>query len=285
MGSTSTVQLDVNNPFLNGFLDEEVYMTQPQGFEASDPTLVCKLRKALYGLKQAPRQWFERLKQTLLQFGFRNSKCDPSLFTYTQNGAVVYLLVCICGRHITGSSSSLVQQLITQLHSVFSLKQLGNLDYFLGIEVCRQPNGSIILTQSKYLGDLLAKTNMTEAKAISSPMASSCKLSKSGNDMLSDPTMYRPVVGALQYTTITWPELSFSVNKVCQFMANPLETHWTAVKGILRFLKGTIHHGLLLFPAPFYHPLYLRAFWNADWTTAQMTGSPYQVQLYILAPT
>lgn len=171
------LQLDVNNAFLNGFLDEEVYMTQPKGFEAADTSLVCKLNKALYGLKQAPRQWFERLKQTLVKLGFRDSKCDPSLCIYTLNGEVVYLLVYVDDIIITGSSSTLVQQLVTQMNSVFSLKQLGHLDYFLGIEVRRQPHGSIILTQSKYIRDLLSKTNMSDAKSISSPMASSCKLS------------------------------------------------------------------------------------------------------------
>jgi histone deacetylase 1/2 len=128
-------QLDINNAFLNGLLKEEVYMVQPPGFEASDSNLVCKLNKALYGLKQAPRQWFDRLTSTLLQFGFKASKCDPSLFTYTKNRQVVYLLVYVDDIIITGSSLSLVQTLVQKLDSVFSLKQLGDLEYFLGIEV------------------------------------------------------------------------------------------------------------------------------------------------------
>lgn len=79
-------QVDVNNAFLNGLLEEEVYMTQPTRFEAIDQNMVCRLNKALYGLKQAPRAWFERLRTTLLQFGFRDIKCDPSLFIYTKDG-------------------------------------------------------------------------------------------------------------------------------------------------------------------------------------------------------
>jgi histone deacetylase 1/2 len=128
-------QLDINNAFLNGLLEEEVYMVQPPGFETTDSSLVCKLNKALYGLKQAPRQWFDRLTSTLLQFGFKPSKCDPSLFTYTKNKQVVYLLVYVDDIIITGSSLSLVQTLVQKLDSVFSLKQLGDLEYFLGIEV------------------------------------------------------------------------------------------------------------------------------------------------------
>nr|KYP64927.1 Retrovirus-related Pol polyprotein from transposon TNT 1-94 [Cajanus cajan] len=171
-------QLDVNNAFLNGSLNETVYMQQPPGFEVPDSTLVCKSNKALYGLKQAPRQWFERLQYTLLQFGFKANKCDPSLFTYHVQSNIVYLLVYVDDIIITGNSSQFTQQLIDQLNSIFSLKQLGKLDYFLGIEVRHLQNGSVLLTQSKYIRDLLQRTNMLEANAISSPMVSSCKLSK-----------------------------------------------------------------------------------------------------------
>ena len=135
---------------------------------------------------------------------------------------------------------ALIQHLTSQLNSKFSFKQLGSLDYFLGIEVKTVPDKSILLTQSKYIGDLLQKTCMTEAQSISSPMASSCKLTKIGSDLFSDPTLYRSVIGAFQYLIITRPELSHSVNKVCQFMANPLESHWVAAKRILRYLKGTV---------------------------------------------
>lgn len=105
-------QLDVNNAFLNGLLEEEVYMAQPPGFESSDKTLVCKLNKAIYGLKQAPRAWLERLQTTLLQFGFRASKCDdPSLFICTKGTAVVYMLVYVDDVILTGNNSSIIQSL------------------------------------------------------------------------------------------------------------------------------------------------------------------------------
>jgi histone deacetylase 1/2 len=260
-------QLDVNNAFLNGSLDEEVYMTQPQGFETSDSTLVCKLNKALYGLKQAQRQWFDKLTYTLIQFGFKTSKCDPSLFIFTKEKQVVYLLVYVDDLIITGSSTTLVQTLVQKLDSAFSLKQLGDLDYFLGIEVKNLSDGSLLLTQSKYLKDLLIKTNMLDCKPIATPMMSSCKLSKTGSDNVTDATLYRSVVGYLQYATITRPEISFVVNKVCQFMSAPLESHWTAVKRILRYLKGTINFGLKLVPTNIHHPLPLRVFCDADWAS------------------
>ena len=108
---------------------------------------------------------------------------------------------------------------------------------------------------------------MAEAQPISSPMVSSCKLSKSGSDLFQDPTLYGSVVGALQYATLTRPEFSYSVNKVCQFMSQPLESHWTAVKQILRYLKGTISHGLHLKPAVSSQPLSLTALCDAGWAS------------------
>ena len=108
---------------------------------------------------------------------------------------------------------------------------------------------------------------MLEAEPIYSPMTSSCKLSKHGSDLLQDPSFYRSVVGALQYLTITRPELSFAVNKVCQFMASTLESHWTAVKRILRYLKGALYSGLILCPASPHQHLSIRGFCDSDWAS------------------
>jgi len=105
---------------------------------------------------------------------------------------------------------------------------------------------------------------MAEAHSISSPMVSNCKLSRHGVDVFHDQTLYRSMAGALQYATLTRPEISFVVNKVCQFMATPLDSHWKVVKRILRYLKGTLFHGLLLQPASITKPLALCAFYSAD---------------------
>ena len=154
-------QLDVNNAFLNGLLEERVFMTQPPGFKVGDRSLVCrKLNKA--GLKQAPRQWFDRLKSALLQFGFVGSKCDSSLFIFKHQSHIVYVLVYVDDIIITCSSTPLIQQLTTKLNVVFSLKQLGHLDYFLGLEIKYLPDNSLVMTQSKYIRDLLHKTHMEE---------------------------------------------------------------------------------------------------------------------------
>lgn len=240
-------------------------MQQPQGFESPDKSLVCKLNWALYGLKQAPRAWYERLTQALLKFGFRAIRCDPYLFIISNHGVTLYALVYVDEILITGSCSKLITALIDKLNATFSLKQLGRPDYFLGIEVKYLPNGSMLLTQSKSIRDLLHRANMLDCKGISTPMVSDNKPSRHGTDTLSDPHHFRSIVGALQYITLTRRELSYSVHKVCQFLSTPLDSHWRAVKRILHYLKGTSHFGLLLQPALPDTTLTLWAYSDSDW--------------------
>ena len=119
--------------------------------------------------------------------------------------------------------------MIQALHQAFSIKDLGSLNYFLGIEATRGPHG-LFLSQQKYILDLLLKTKMDQAKPCRIPMASNLKLSKNVGDPFQDVILYRSTVGALQYLTFTRPDISFSVNKVCQYMQQPTDVHWMAVK-------------------------------------------------------
>lgn len=131
------------------------------------------------------------------------------------------------------------------LRADFAVKDLGDLHYFLGVEVIKL-NFGLLLPQHRYIMDLLKKTNMHEAKPITSLMASSSALSAFTGDPMEDPSLYRSTVGSLQYLSLTRPNLSYAVNRVCQFMHRPLKPHWQAVKRILRYLKHTVSHGLLL---------------------------------------
>jgi len=128
----------------------------------------------------------------------------------------------------------------------FSLKDLGSLHYFLGIEASTTLEGNLHLSQTRYIKEILHQTNMPESRAQPTPIISSLRLTKNASTAVQDPTLYRSVVGALQYVFITRPELSFAVNKVCQFMHCPQEHHWRAVKRILRYLAGTENHGLII---------------------------------------
>lgn len=211
-------QLDVQNAFLNGDLVEQVYMAQPPGFlHPNHPNKVCKLKKALYGLKQSPRAWFTKLSSALLSWGFNSSRTDSSMFVHFGRHSTLIVLVYVDDIIVTGSSPVLIQQLIHKLHSLFALRDLGQLSYFLGIEVTYD-GGSMHLSQRKYITDLLQRTSMLDSKAAATPGTVGLSLSQFDGDLMDDVTMYRSVVGALQYATLTRPNIAFSVNKACQFM-------------------------------------------------------------------
>ncbi|RWR76373.1 putative polyprotein [Cinnamomum micranthum f. kanehirae] len=159
------------------------------------------------------------------------------------------------------NNSVTLHSLIQQLASAFAMKDLGPLHYFLGLEVCRS-NGSLFLSQTKYAIDLLHKYKLDGAKPYSSPVAHGSKLSVLDGDPLPDASEYRSAVGALQYLTWTRPDIAFAVNQVCRFMHNPTTNHWTAVKRILRYIKGTINHGLSFTKSS---RLTLTCFFDADW--------------------
>jgi histone deacetylase 1/2 len=221
------------------------------------------LEKSLYGLKQAPRAWFARLSSKLHTLGFVASKADVSLFIFKDKAVIIYVLVYVDDIIVVSSHAHVADRLVAQLRCDFPVKDLGQLGYFLGIEVQPVKDG-LLLFQQKYIQDLLKRTNMHQAKAVCTPMAASEKLSRHEGDPLqaADITNYRSVVGALQYLTLTRPDIAFSVNKVCQFLQAPTDIHWTAVKRILRYLKHTSTLGLLVQKSP---SLLLSGFADADW--------------------
>ncbi|KAH9762091.1 retrovirus-related pol polyprotein from transposon RE1 [Citrus sinensis] len=241
----------------------KVYMQQPEGFiDSSRPNYVCKLHKALYGLKQAPRAWFDRLKLVLTtQWGFRNSISDTSLFFKRTQGHLRLVLVYVDDIIITGSSPQLVQHTIINFQSAFALKDLGALNYFLGVQVLYNKSG-IHLSQSKYITDLLAKVHKQDSTPCSTPMLSRVAFTKADGEPFSDVTLYRSTIGALQYATLTRPEIAFSVNKLSQFLSSSTVTHWQACKRILRYLKGTVSLGLQFYN---HGSLHVDCFSDADW--------------------
>jgi histone deacetylase 1/2 len=260
----SLCQLDVHNAFLHGNLEEEVFMRQRPGFESKTHlNFVCKLDKALYGLKQAPRAWYSRLSSKLQSLGFKPSEADVSLFVYNKGGVVIFLLVYVDDIIVASSSTAATEALLKDLHADFALKDLGELHYFLGIEVKKASNG-ILLTEQKYTSDLLHRAGMRNCKPMNTPMSSTDKLSVHDGDLLGpkDETEYRSIVESLQYLTLTRPDISFVVNKVCQFLHKPTMVHWSAVKRILWYLQFTIDMGLQIRKSP---STLVSAFSSADW--------------------
>ncbi|XP_071678597.1 uncharacterized protein [Lolium perenne] len=258
-------QLDIQNAFLNGFPDEEVYMRQPPGFVDPDkPDHYCKLVRSLYGLKQAPRAWHARLSSVLGALGFSPSVADTLLFVLRRSGLTVYLLVYVDDIIVLSSTAAAIPRLISQLRSEFSVKDLGILHYFLGIEVSSPSSGTLLLRQRKYALEILARAGMLKCTPVTTPMASSERLCSTDGDLLSseEATQYRSMVGGLQYLTMTRPDLSFVVNKVCQYLHEPRTPHWSAVKRILRYVRHTVDSGLLLRSSS---STLLSAFSDVDW--------------------
>ncbi|KAL5764857.1 hypothetical protein ACOSQ2_017451 [Xanthoceras sorbifolium] len=219
-------------------------MEQPTGFvDQQHPSFVCKLHKALYGLKQAPRAWFSKLRGALLGWGFINSRSDVSLFHKTVGSHLLLLLVYVDDILITGSNSALIHKLISDLNSTFALKTLGSVNYFLGFEALRNSSG-LLLTQTKYVTDLLNKTNMLSSKPCATPISFGIKLSLHDGELFSDPFLYR---------------------SLSQFLKTPTIVHWQACKRVLRYLKGTTSYGLLFKPSS---SLQLEAFCDADWASS-----------------
>jgi histone deacetylase 1/2 len=257
-------QLDISNAFLHGVLEETAYMRQPPGFEDSaHPNYVCKLHKSIYGLKQSPRAWYSRLSDMLHQLGFSAAKTDTSLFVFHQAGITIYMLVYVDDIVVVSSCPQASAALIRRLGAAFPVKDLGPLYYFLGVEALRD-SGGMTLSQGKYATDLLRRTNMDKSKAVSTPMSVQDKLAADQGEPLSGDAVfqYRSTVGGLQYLTLTRPDISFAVNKVCQYLAQPTTVHWEAVKWILRYIKGTTDIGLRIRKSP---SMLLSVFTDADW--------------------
>lgn len=174
-------------------------MAQPPGFvDKHFPNHICKLKKAIYGLKQAPRAWYNELRQFLLQIGFVNSVADSSLFIYNKHTARIYLLVYVDDIIVTGNTISMLVVVTKRLSSRFSLKDLGPLTYFLGVEVQHHSHG-LFLNQRKYIQDLLLKAKMDESRPISTLMCTTTSLTKQSGSPLELATEYRMLVGSLQY--------------------------------------------------------------------------------------
>ncbi|XP_022899321.1 uncharacterized protein LOC111412620 [Olea europaea var. sylvestris] len=231
------------------------------GLDLQGEHLVCKLHKSIYGLKQASRQWFSKFSSALIAHGFTQSKSDYSLFTKGTGNAFIALLVYVDDILITSSSQLEINQLKWFLHSHFKLKDLGNLKYFLRLEIARSKKG-IFLSQRQYTLQLLEDTGFLASKPAALPMDPKLKLSSYEGDLIVDASMYRKLTGRLLYLTISRPDITFAVHKLSQFVSQPRQPHLDAAHHLLQYIKASPGQGIL-FSAQ--SSLQLRAFADADW--------------------
>ena len=198
--------MDVKNAFLNGNLEEEIYMEQPLSFVAQGESsgLICRLRKFLYGLKQSPRAWFEKFSSVVQQFGMTLSEVDHLVFYRHSRVRSIYLVVYVDDIVLIGNDNHVISQI--KQHICHHFQTLCKLKYFLGIEVAQSNNG-IVISQRKYALDILEETRLMNSKSIETPMDPNVKLPLSQGEPLSDPEKYRRLVEKLNYLTIICPDI------------------------------------------------------------------------------
>ncbi|GAA0156095.1 transmembrane signal receptor [Lithospermum erythrorhizon] len=254
-------QLDVNNVFLHGDLHEDVYMKPPEGIKAPTGT-VCKLRKSLYGLKQA---WLETSFETM----------------HTSVGIVI-TVVYVDDLLVTGSDSAAIEALKVTLHKQFSIKDLGNLHYFLGFEIGKV-NGSLTMSQCKFTNELIRDSGILNGeqpvKAPLSPLPLNFKLSPGEGALLEDAEYYRSMVGKLNFLTNTRPDLCYSVQTLSQFMQKPRMPHLQALHQVLAYVHHSAFQGLLLQGS---YSLTLQAYSDSDWAacpTKRLSITGYLIKL------
>ncbi|GJT24664.1 ribonuclease H-like domain-containing protein [Tanacetum coccineum] len=262
----SLFQMDINNAFLYGDLEETVYMALPPGYFPDNKTKVCKLNKSLYGLKQALRKWNAKLTSALLENNFMQSKSDYSLFTKSFDDVFIALLVYVDDIIITGNSLTEIEKVKQFLKTKFMIKDLGKLKYFLGIEVVDTPKG-ICLNQRKYCLELIDEFGLLARKPSNLRMQPNISLTSEQSDtkpLLDNGTEYQNLIGKLIYLTTTRPDIAYTVSYFSQFMHNPLRSHLKTALKVIRYLKGSLGKGINMIKGSAFS-IDLKAYSNSDW--------------------
>jgi hypothetical protein len=255
-------QMNVKSAFLNGDLNEEVYMEQPEGFELSDnPDLVCKMKKSLYGLKQAPRAWYQRMDAYLKDKGFKRGPIDNNLYIKTKDNDLLIVLVYVDDIIFGCNKDSLVQWFASAMESEFEMSMIGELSFFLGLQITQRSEGMFI-SQEKYLREMLKRFQMEDSKPVGTPMVTGCKLSKDDDSPDVDQSTYRSMIGSLLYITTSHPDIMHVVGMVGRYQSAPKQSHLLAVKRIFRYLKEIMNYGLWY---PKNQNFQLSVYSNADW--------------------
>lgn len=241
-------QMDVKTAFLNGELEEDVFMEQPEGYVSKEfPEHVCKLQKALYGLKQSPRQWFAKINAFLCDnLQFQSCGYDPCFYVQRQNNKSLLITLYVDDLLVAGSSEEEVIYIKGELGKHFEMKDCGESRLCLGLEITRdRKNRTLMISQSRYITKILERFEMSQCKPASTPMSDQISADMLKTDKM-DATRYRQAIGSLMYLMVgTRPDIAFATSRLSQYMQNPTVGLWTCVKRILRYISGTKHLGIV----------------------------------------
>ena len=240
-------QVDVKKAFLNGDLEEEIYIDQPKGFTMlGNEHKVCKLLKSLYGLKQAPRQWHEKFDQCLLSNGFRTNESDKCIYYRTFEDAHIITCLYVDGLLIFGPNMDIITAAKMLLKNNFDMKDLGEANVILGKKISRTSNG-IFVDQSHYIENFLKKYNYFDCKPASISFDSNVHLfpTKGENDIYKQKE-YAGIIGSLRYVIdCTRLDIAYVVGILARFTSKPNSEHWNAMTQLIRYVKRIVHYGLL----------------------------------------
>ncbi|GJZ67742.1 putative ribonuclease H-like domain-containing protein [Tanacetum coccineum] len=272
--------MDVKSAFLYGKIEEEVYVCQPPGFEDPDfPDRVYKVEKALYGLHQAPRAWYETLSTYLLDNGFQRGKIDKTLFIKRDKGDILLVQVYVDDIIFGSTKKSLCTEFEKMMHKKFQMSSMGELTFFLGLQVKQKEDG-IFISQDKYVTEILKKFGFTDVKTASTPMETQKPLLKDEDGEEVDVHLYRSMIGSLMYLTSSRPDIMFAVCACARYQVNPKVSHLHAVKRIFRYLKGQPKLGLWY---PKDSPFDLVAYTDSDYAGASLDRKSTIGMTFILA--
>lgn len=237
--------LDIKSAFLNGELQEEVYVTQPEGFvKEGKEHLVYRLVKALYGLRQAPRAWYAKLSKCLEELNFVRCPYEHAVYTKRIGEELLIIGVYVDDLLVTGTKVSIIEEFKNQMNKQFEMSNLGKLSYYLGIEV-QQGKGFIELRQSAYAKKVLEKAGMMGCNPTKYPMDPKELITKDEGGKPVDSTEFKSIVGGLRYLVHTRPDIAYSVGIISRYMEKPTVLHQHAAKRILRYIRGTLGYGLV----------------------------------------
>ena len=241
-------QMDVKTAFLNGYLEENVYMMQPEGFEdPKNPRKVCKLKKSIYGLKQASRSWNLRFDEVVKKFDFIRCEEEPCVYKKFSGSKVAFLVLYVDDILLIGNDIPMLETVKEWLKKYFSMKDLGEAEYILGIKIYRDRSKRLIgLSQGTYIDKVLARFNMVNSKKGFLPMQHGLRLSKSqcpktpGEIEKMSRIPYASAIGSIMYAmTCTRPDVAHALSMCSRYQSNPGEAHWCATKNILKYLRRT----------------------------------------------
>lgn len=265
-------QMDVKTAYLHAPIDEEIYLAQPEGFEKTSETreqLVCKLKKSLYGLKQSGRNWYKQLNDHLEQNNFERNKSDHCVYRKQIGNESIVVIIWVDDLIIAASNNELLNGFKDTMKAKFSMKDLGKISYFLGIQF-EQKEGEITMDQKKYIQKMLERYGMSECKARYTPSelkVEGVNTEEGDNNEMANPREYREIVGSLIYAmTCTRPDISWIVSKLSQTLANPKAENLVAAEHVLRYLKGTNDYELCFKKTD--EDLNLIGFSDSDWASS-----------------